>query len=60
MGADFRHLGLYIVPNVLPYVLPFGVALSLHRELREQILQLAKETNITNRGRMAKVRPGRP
>ena len=39
-----RPLGLYIVPNVLPYLLPFGVALSLHRELREQILQFAKDT----------------
>jgi len=51
-----RHLGLYIVPNVLPYLLPFGVALSLHRGLHEQILQFAKETSITNRSPMAKVR----
>jgi hypothetical protein len=64
-----RRLGLYIVPNVLPYVLPFGVALSLHRELREQILQFARKTNvpafrgatpagITNRAPTAKVRRG--
>ncbi len=41
-----RRLGLYLVPNVLPYMLPFALALSLHRELREQILQSAKETNV--------------
>jgi len=65
-----RRLGLYMVPNVLPYVLPFGVALSLHRQLREQVLQFAKETNVQafcaglpadriNRGPLAKVRRGR-
>jgi len=54
-----RRLGLYIVPNVLPYVLPFGVALSLHRELREQILQFAKDTNTAKGGPIAKVRFGR-
>ena len=41
-----RRLGLYMVSNVLPYMLPFGVALSLHRQLRAQILQFARETNV--------------
>jgi hypothetical protein len=46
-----RQLGLYIVPDVLPYLLPFGVALSLHRELREQVF--AVDTVMGRRARIS-------
>jgi hypothetical protein len=32
-----RHLGEYMIEDVLPFALPFAVALSLHRELRGAI-----------------------
>jgi hypothetical protein len=41
-----RHLGVYIVADVLPSMMPFGVALSLQRELREQILPLENERTV--------------
>jgi hypothetical protein len=38
-GSDqwARQLGVYLVVNVLPYFLPFVVALLLHRELRSEV-----------------------
>ncbi|MDP9115541.1 MAG: hypothetical protein M3O20_17925, partial [Acidobacteriota bacterium] len=36
-GKWLRHLGVYLVASVLPYVGPFVVALSFHRELRQQV-----------------------
>ena len=36
------RVAVYLVVNVLPYVLPFLVALSLHGELRRQVLALGK------------------
>jgi hypothetical protein len=32
-----RQVGVYLVVNVLPYAVPFVVALSLHRELRNEV-----------------------
>ncbi len=37
-GKWVRHLGEYLIVSVLPYAVPFVVALSLHRELRGEIL----------------------
>lgn len=36
-GKWVRHLGEYLIISVLPYAVPFVVALSLHRELRGEI-----------------------
>jgi hypothetical protein len=36
-GKWVRHVGEYLIISVLPYVVPFVVALSLHRHLREEI-----------------------
>ena len=36
-GTWIRHLGEYLVVSVIPYVAPFVVALSLHRELSREI-----------------------
>jgi hypothetical protein len=38
-GKWVRHLGEYLIISVLPYAVPFVVALSLHRELRGEIFQ---------------------
>ncbi|MBC7926139.1 MAG: hypothetical protein H7039_10835 [Bryobacteraceae bacterium] len=43
IGKWIRHLGEYLITNVLPYVLPFVVALSLHVELRRQIFAQSSE-----------------
>ena len=37
-GKWVRHVGEYLIISVLPYAVPFVVALSLHRELRGEIL----------------------
>jgi hypothetical protein len=37
IGKWVRHLGEYLIVGVLPFVLPFAVALSLQRELRGAI-----------------------
>jgi hypothetical protein len=37
----FLRYGEYLVVNAIPYLLPFAVALTLHRELRERIFQWA-------------------
>ena len=42
-GKWLRHVGEYMVVNVLPYAVPFVAALSLHRELREAVLPLTGE-----------------
>jgi hypothetical protein len=39
-GRWIRHVGVYLVASVLPYAGPFVVALSLHRELREQVFAI--------------------
>jgi hypothetical protein len=49
-GKWIRHVGVYLVASVLPYAGPFVVALSLHRELREQVFAVG-----TLVGRRAKV-----
>ena len=41
-----RHLGEYMVVNFLPYALPFVVALSIHRELRVQVLALGEDSKL--------------
>jgi len=43
LGA--RRLVLYLVPNVLPYMIPFGLALALNRQLRVQVLKLPTKMN---------------
>lgn len=45
-GKWIRHVGEYLVVSVLPYVLPFIVALSLHRQLRGAIFPWGKEAEI--------------
>ena len=42
-GKWARHAGEYLVVSVLPYTVPFVVALSLHRELRAQVFGIGKE-----------------
>ena len=37
-GKWARHVGEYLIISVLPFVVPVVVALSLHRELRGQVL----------------------
>jgi len=44
-GKWIRHLGEYLVVNVLPYAVPFVVALSLHRDLRGQVFAFATEAD---------------
>jgi hypothetical protein len=38
-----RHVGEYLVISVLPYAVPFVVALSLHCELRGKVFRLGKQ-----------------
>ena len=37
-GRWIRHVAEYLVVNLLPYIVPFAVALWMHRELRGQVL----------------------
>jgi len=46
-GKWIRHVAEYLVVNVLPYAVPFVVALGLHRELRGQVLMLGEESEAT-------------
>jgi hypothetical protein len=48
-GKWIRHVGEYLIVSVLPYVVPFVVALSLHRELRGEIFPPARRTQNTNK-----------
>lgn len=41
-GKWIRHVGEYLIVSVLPFAVPFVVALSLHRELREAIFPWGK------------------
>ncbi len=45
-GKWIRHVGEYLIVSVLPYVVPFVVALSLHRDLRGAVFVWGKETMI--------------
>ncbi|MCX6628317.1 MAG: hypothetical protein NTW28_11895 [Candidatus Solibacter sp.] len=45
-GKWIRHVGEYLIVSVLPYVIPFVVALSLHRELRREIFLWSKAADI--------------
>jgi hypothetical protein len=45
-GRWIRHLGEYMVVNVLPYIVPFAVALSLNRELRGKVFPFSKEPKV--------------
>jgi len=45
-GKWIRYLGEYMAVNVLPYALPFVVALSIHRELRVQVLALGEDSKL--------------
>ena len=45
-GKWIRHVGEYLVVNVLPYAVPFLVAVSLHRELREAIFPWRHEAEL--------------
>jgi hypothetical protein len=46
VGRWFRRAAEYLVVNVLPYAVPFVVALSLHRGLREAIFPLKEAGNL--------------
>ena len=46
-GNWIRHVGVYLVVSVLPYLVPFVVALSLHRELRKEVFSLGKLADIS-------------
>jgi hypothetical protein len=47
-GHKWIHtFGVYLVVNVLPYALPFVVALSLDRQLRHDVLALANPEPVT-------------
>jgi hypothetical protein len=41
VGGWLLKWGEYLAVNAIPYLLPFAVAIALHRELREQIFQWA-------------------
>jgi hypothetical protein len=41
-GKWIRHVGEYLVVGVVPYAVPFVVALSLHRELRGEVFPWGK------------------
>lgn len=41
----FLRFGEYLAVNAIPYLLPFVVAITLHRELREQMFQWAPPTS---------------
>jgi hypothetical protein len=55
-GQWIRHVGEYLVVSVLPYAVPFVVALSLHRELRGEVFHWTKVAEIPVASRPA----GRP
>jgi hypothetical protein len=42
-GKWARQVGEYLFVNVLPYAAPFVIALSLHRELREEIFHWSED-----------------
>ena len=42
-GQWIRHVGEYLIANVLPYAVPFVLALSLHRELRAAVFPWGRE-----------------
>ena len=37
VGRWLRHVGVYLTVNVLPYIAPFVVAFTVHRELRDGV-----------------------
>ena len=41
VGGWFLRYGEYLAVNAIPYLLPFAVAIALHREVREHIFQWA-------------------
>ena len=43
VGKWIRHFGEYLIVSVVPYVLPFAIALSMHGELRTEVFSLGKE-----------------
>jgi hypothetical protein len=45
-GKWVHQVGIYLVVNVLPYAVPFVIALSLHRELRGEVFSLGKAAEI--------------
>ena len=42
-GKWIRHFGEYLIVSVVPYVLPFAIALFMHGELRAEVFSLGKE-----------------
>jgi hypothetical protein len=52
-GKWLRQFGEYLVVNMLPYAVPFAVALSLHRDLRGEIFPSIKQATSS-----APARPG--
>ena len=42
-----RHFGQYLVANALPFIMPFVVALWLHRTLREAIFPWRAEAQVS-------------
>jgi hypothetical protein len=65
-GKWIRHVGEYMVVNVLPYALPFVVALSIHRELRVKVLASGEDSKpagcstLVGRGERRPARVRRP
>jgi hypothetical protein len=53
----FLHFGEYLVVNVIPYVAPFPIALSVHRELRSQFFRWGEGTALPG-GRRRSLPPG--
>lgn len=45
-GKWLRHFGQYLVENALPFIMPFVVALALHRGLRAAIFPWGKEPEV--------------
>jgi hypothetical protein len=59
VGKWIRQVGEYLIVNVLPYAVPFAVALSLHRELRGEIFPGTKPATASAPARPARRREPR-
>jgi hypothetical protein len=50
LSNGLLHFGDYLVMGVIPYVVPFMIAIWLHRELRDQIFQWSGTTTVPAEG----------
>ena len=60
LAAWFFHFADYLLVSVIPYVAPFVIALSVHRELRSQVLGWAEAASLSADRRSTPKGIGRP